>query len=451
MAIQPIEQQRASTEGPAVPVGATASSAGSLAFVQDMLDGFHPREFAVRCWDGAVWEAEPGCPTRFTLVLAHPGALRALFLHPSQAAVTEAFLNQECDVEGDLEAATTLGRFLTSRRWTLRQLLRYGRWLHRLRSTAVHEQAYRAAALQGSRHSRRRDRHAVSYHYDVSNEFYALWLDSRMVYSCAYFERPDDDLEAAQERKLDYVCRKLRLKPGERLLDIGCGWGGLILHAAEHYGVRAVGITLSRRQAEFASKRILTRGLAERCRVELRDYRDLPRDWAFDKVASIGMVEHVGFRNIPAYFAAAWDALRPGGVFLNHGIACRADQEGEMGEFMDRYVFPDSQLIPLDATVREAERAGFEVRDVECLREHYMLTLRHWVKRLEARHKEAADLVGEKAYRVWRLYMATCAHGFRTGRFELYQTLLSKPSAGESRLPLTRHDWYHRSLSEAAF
>lgn len=443
MAIHSVED-RVSKERRATPASSVSGEA-CRAFLRDVLGELRPRDFAVRCWDGSMWDADPGCPTQFTLVLAHPRALRQLFLHPSQGAVTEAFLNQDCDVEGDLEAATSLGRYLSNRRWRFRDLLRYGSWLRHLAERDAHGETQRLASLHGAVHSRSRDRAAVSYHYDLSNEFFALWLDRRMVYSCGYFERADEGLDLAQERKLDYVCRKLRLRPGDRFLDVGCGWGGLICHAAERYGVHAVGITLSERQAEFAIERIHAAGLAARCQVELRDYRDLPSEWEFDKVASIGMVEHVGLRNIGAYFRSVWQVLRGGGVFLNHGLACRVEDRGEMGAFMDRYVFPDSQLLPLDTTVGAAERAGFHVRDVESLREHYTLTLRHWVKRLEAHHHETAALVGEKTYRVWRLYMATCAHGFRTGLFDLYQTLLSKPISGESGLPLTRHDWYYPS------
>ncbi len=433
------------------------SSLRCFSFLQDVLADFHPRDFAVRCWDGRVWPAEPGQPTRFTLVLTHPGAVRALFLHPSETAVTEAFLNQDCDVEGDLEAATVLGRFLKDRRWDVGLLLCHAPWLWGLPSRnpgespgpSLEPEGCQRASLGGALHSKTRDRRAVSYHYDASNEFYALWLDRRMVYSCAYFEQAQESLEIAQARKLDYVCRKLRLKPGDRLLDIGCGWGGLIQHAAEHYGVQAIGITLSTRQAEWANQRIRERQLVGVCRVEVRDYRDLPSDGRYDKIVSIGMVEHVGTTRLPSYFGAVWEALCPGGVFLNHGIAARAGMPGQHSEFIDRYVFPDTELPPLDDTVREAERVGFHVRDVESLREHYGLTLRRWLRRLEARHDEAAALLGEKGYRVWRLYLASCAHGFHAGLFDVYQTLLSKPFHGVSGLPLTREDWYRPTADEA--
>ncbi|GKS59899.1 cyclopropane-fatty-acyl-phospholipid synthase [Nitrospira sp.] len=450
MAILSLQRQRShAPEDPRSMGSASSQSARTLDFLQGVLCGLHPRDFAVRCWDGQVWQAEAGCETKFTLVLNHPRALRNLFLRPNQATVAQAFVAQDCDVEGDLEAATTLGRYLSTRRWKFRDLLRYGRWLHELAKGELAEHGYPSAELQGTVHSKERDRQAISYHYDLSNEFYALWLDRRMVYSCGYFLHADEDLDSAQLNKLDYICRKLRLRPGDRLLDIGCGWGGLILHAAERYGVQAVGITLSTSQAEYVSAKVQERDLAARCRVELQDYRDLPSEWEFDKIVSIGMVEHVGHRRLPAYFDAIWRVLCPGGVFLNHGIASRAGKLGERSEFLDQYVFPDSQLIPLDTTVCEAERVGFLVRDVESLREHYTLTLRHWVRRLESHHDEAVGLVGEQAYRVWRLYMAACADSFRIGRCDLYQTLLSKPVAGDSRVPLTRQDWYRSVATDS--
>jgi cyclopropane-fatty-acyl-phospholipid synthase len=306
----------------------------------------------------------------------------------------------------------------------------------------------------GLRHTRTRDAAAVRFHYDVGNAFYALWLDQRMVYSCGYFPTGTEDLDAAQEAKLDYICRKLRLRPGERLLDIGCGWGGLVQLAAERYGVEALGVTLSEPQAALARERIAAAGLADRCRVEVRDYRELPRDAQFDKIVSVGMFEHVGRPRLLTYFKTAYRLLQPGGLFLNHGIATGpASRNGMMsaplrllwqpGAFVWTYVFPDGELVsPADA-IQYAELAGFETRDVENLREHYTLTLRQWVRRLEARHEEAVQLVGEATYRVWRLYMAASAHTFAVGGNALIQALFSKSHAdGSSELPLTRADLY---------
>jgi cyclopropane-fatty-acyl-phospholipid synthase len=292
----------------------------------------------------------------------------------------------------------------------------------------------------------------VRHHYDVGNDFYALWLDERMVYSCAYFRTGTEPLDVAQRDKLDHICRKLRLLPGERLLDIGCGWGALVMHAARHYGVDALGITLSERQASLANERIAAAGLADRCRVVVRDYRALRDAAPFDKVASVGMVEHVGAARLARYFAEAFRLTRPGGLFLNHGIVARPVSRlrrwvgrvlwGE-GKFIDHYVFPDGELLPLDSVIRAAERAGFETRDVENLREHYVLTLRHWVARLERARERAVELAGAELYRVWRLYMAASARGFASGRIGLAQTLLARPhDGGRVDLPLTRADLY---------
>jgi cyclopropane-fatty-acyl-phospholipid synthase len=265
-----------------------------------------------------------------------------------------------------------------------------------------------------------------------------------MVYSCAYFASPDEDLAAAQARKLDLLCRKLRLQPGQRLLDIGCGWGGLVIHAVRQYGVDATGITLSRPQADLANQRIVEAGLADRCRVLVQDYRMADTRADYDALVSVGMFEHVGAALLPVYFMKAWQLLRPGGVFLNHGIASRATPKAQRRPgFADAYVFPDGELVPINATLHAAEGCGFETRDVESLREHYALTLRQWVRRLEAQHDEALRYVDEPTYRVWRLYMSGSAYGFTHGRLNVYQTLLVKPDDnGASGLPLTRADWH---------
>jgi cyclopropane-fatty-acyl-phospholipid synthase len=274
-----------------------------------------------------------------------------------------------------------------------------------------------------------------------------------MVYSCAYFDTGEEDIDAAQEAKLDYTCRKLRLKPGESLLDIGCGWGSLVLYAAERYGVKATGITLSEPQATLARARIAEAGLTDRCHIEVQDYRDLPQRAVFDKVVSVGMFEHVGRAKLPTYFSQAYRLTRPGGLFLNHGIITPSSRSAplrvvEMAlsprtSFIEHYVFPDGELVSPADVLCFAEAAGFETRDVESLREHYALTLRRWVRRLEARHEEAAQIAGELAYRVWRLYMAGSARAFAMGRIGIIQALFSKLGEdGLSNLPLTRKDLY---------
>jgi cyclopropane-fatty-acyl-phospholipid synthase len=287
----------------------------------------------------------------------------------------------------------------------------------------------------------------------VGNEFYALWLDPAMVYSCGYFPTGTESLAEGQRAKLDHICRKLRLEPGQRLLDIGCGWGGLIIHAAREYGVRALGITLSPSQAEWARRRILAEHLEDRCAVEVRDYRALAGLEPFDRMVSVGMCEHVGRARLPGYFTAAWDALRPGGLFLNHCIVSGQDPAAgrhgfrkrfwREGKFTDRHVFPDGELPLLGPMVDIAERQGFETRDAESLREHYATTLRHWVRRLEAAREEATALTSAGTYRTWRLYLANSARQMAEGRMGLVQVLYARPGAhGVVELPATRADLY---------
>jgi cyclopropane-fatty-acyl-phospholipid synthase len=270
-----------------------------------------------------------------------------------------------------------------------------------------------------------------------------------MVYSCAYFQSPDDELDTAQERKLDYLCRKLRLRTGQRLLDIGCGWGALVIHATRYFGARAEGITLSEPQAEWGSARIAEAGLGSDAAVEIGDYREIfaNRGEFYDAIVSVGMAEHVGRERLPDYFAAARRALKPGGVFLNQAIGENvvARPDNRNGSFIEQYVFPDGDIPPLSVMLRAAASAGFEIRDVENLREHYVLTLRHWLHRLEANQDKALQFVDESTYRVWRLYIAGSAHGFRRGHLAVYQTLFAKlDSSGKTKLSLTRDDWYEQ-------
>lgn len=416
----------------------------TLAFLKVLFGEEHRRDFAVQLWDGSRWEPTPGEPARFTLQMRHPGALRSMFWPPDDLALGEAYIFDDFDIEGSIEAVfPTVEDLFADRKVGLGGKLQRARRLFTLPTARRHRLATHGLRLRGSAHSLERDRQVVSYHYDQSNEFFAQFLDSRMVYSCAYFASPDEGIEAAQARKLDYICRKLRLRPGEALLDIGCGWGGLVLHAAQQYGVYATGITLSARQADFANARIKEAGLADRCRVELRDYRELDAEERYDKLVSVGMFEHVGEAQLPSYFRRCWSMLRPGGVFLNHGICQAMDDKGHSGRsFIAKYVWPDGELETISTTVRAAEQAGFELRDVESLREHYSLTLREWVRRLEAHHDEVRSLKDEVTYRIWRLYMAGSAYRFDHGNQSLYQSLLVKSEQGQSGLPLSRSDWY---------
>jgi cyclopropane-fatty-acyl-phospholipid synthase len=409
-------------------------------FLDALLKDYRGRVFQVRLWDGTLWGAE--VQPAFTLVLKHPGTLHAMFSSPSELTLGEAYLHDEFDLDGDIEAAFDLADYLLVQQRSVGETFDLNERLAKLPKGDRPRASLHMVELKGKVHSRERDRQAISYHYDVPAEFYALWLDSRMVYSCAYFDRPDEDLDSAQIRKLDYLCRKLRLCSGDRLLDVGCGWGALIMHAAARYGVEAVGITLSVPQAEIARKRVREAGLNNRCRVEVSDYRDIDHDQQYNKIVSVGMFEHVGEALLPEYFQQAWTLLHPGGVFLNHGISHSATYRRQGPSFVDRYVFPDGELVPISATLRAAEQSGFEVRDVESLREHYALTLHHWLGRLEDHAEEARRITSDTNYRIWRLYMAGSAHGFRSGRLNVHQVLLAKPANGQSGLPLNRSDWY---------
>jgi cyclopropane-fatty-acyl-phospholipid synthase len=392
------------------------------------------RPFEVRLWDGSVLPAttEP----RATLVLGR-GLLEGL-APPLDLALGEAFVRGDLEVEGELEAVME----------ALEHVEFPASPLEWVREVALRGSGIRAlgAHLHGVVHSPARDRQAVSHHYDLSNDFYRLWLDSRMVYSCAYFPQGEESLEQAQEAKLELICRKLRLGPGERLLDIGCGWGGLVIYAAQHFGVEALGITLSKAQLEEARARVRREGLEGRVRIEELDYREV--HGRFDKVASVGMAEHVGRANLPRYFQSAFACLEPGGLFLHHAIAqgplrSKSPTWAASGEFMRRYIFPDGEILPLWEMLREAEAAGFEVRDVEDLREHYARTLELWRHGLEGRFPEAISLVGPERARLYRLYLAASAHQFAFGHLAVHQTLLAKPGPrGRVNLPWSRADLY---------
>src|SRR3954467_3808563 len=416
------------------------------------------RGFDVRFWDGTVDRgANPNPP--FTLVLNRPAALRRMLFPPNELSIVESFISGDVDIDGSMEAASGLAEMIGGRLRSPVAIAKLVKLVMGLPGQAEDDLADTRfpehARKLGPRHTPVRDAAAIQFHYDVGNEFYKLWLDRRMVYSCAYFRAPDYTLHQAQEAKLDHICLKLRLRPGERMLDIGCGWGGLIMHAAKNYGVDATGITLSQNQATLARERIEQAGLADRCRVAIRDYRTLTADDNYDKISSVGMIEHVGLTHLPVYFESAYRALKPGGLFMNHGIVSLGEaRPRSVGEkifrkfwkadaFIDTYVFPDGKLTATADVIGAAEATGFEVRDVESLREHYAMTLRHWVRSLEARSGEAEQLVGDHTYRVWRLYMAASANAFTRGAINIIQTLLAKPdAAGKSNIPLTREDIY---------
>ncbi|MGH2408630.1 MAG: class I SAM-dependent methyltransferase [Candidatus Limnocylindrales bacterium] len=387
-----------------------------------------------------------GAPTmaRAIVTVAGPDAVGRLLLRPTPDGFAEAYLRGDIDIEGEVMAAVDAGQAIDRRRLDVRDMRQLARWALALsRGAAPPPRLQRVARMRGQRHSRARDMAAIRFHYDVGEAFYGLWLDRRMAYSCAYFaaeEAPEATLDAAQEAKLDLICRKLDLRPGQRLLDIGCGWGSLILFAAERYGVTAVGVTLSQRQADEANRRATDGQLDGLAHAEVRDYRDLADLGTFDHVASVGMFEHVGRANLETYFGAALGALAPGGRFLNHGIATMAKgRTGPRSSFLDRYVFPDGEgeLVTVGTALEVARLAGFELIDVQSLRAHYALTLTAWVRRLEAGWDEAVAAGGSEVARTWRLYMSAARLGFERGDLDVAQLLLARPATdGPAARPL---------------
>ena len=426
----------------------TADVQIAIEIFRRLTKGYPSPDFAVRFWDGSLWRPVSGQEPIFTVVVRHAGAMRPMFHSQSQVELGEAYVAGDFSIEGDIESSFRLADYAMAKRLSFAERLRIGRMLRtlpipRTGAAARGTRERMPARVTGVRHSAFRDRQAIAYRYDTSNEFFSLWLDPLMVYSCAYFVRADESLERAQQRKLDYVCRKLRVAPGERLLDICCGWGALVQHAARRFGADALGITLSEPQVELAQTRIDNAHLSHLCRVERRDYRELDGPASFDKIASVGLIEHVGVSRLHDYFAVAWRLLRPGGAFLLHGIAESAASQRRPGPFFaDRCVFPDSELPRLSEILEAAEESGFEVRDVESLREHCVLTLREWRRRLERNRLTAIRSTSEATYELWRLFLAGAAYRFRIGHYNLYQTLLAKPDKGDSRLSLTRADWY---------
>jgi cyclopropane-fatty-acyl-phospholipid synthase len=385
-------------------------------------------DFALRFWDGSELPASTGRAPRYTIEVRDPAAVAHVLWAPSELGVARAWVTGALDLEGDFDAA------LRALRRRAKGARRDPRALGQLAVAAARAGAWRRPALpageshpRGRRHSLRRDRAAVRHHYETPTAFYRLVLGPSLVYSCACFENPDESLESAQERKLDLICRKLELREGEHLLDVGCGWGSLILHAAARYGVRALGVTLSPSQAHEARRRIAQAGLEGRCEVRVCDYREV-RDGPFDKVASVGMYEHVGHDQLGAYAGRLLDLLAPGGALLNHGIARLRPRPPRVGGFIGRYVFPDGELHPVGDFLAELERRRFELRHIETLREHYALTLRRWVANLEAHRDEAIRLAGTERERIWRLYMTASAHAFDHGELGVYQTLAVRPA-----------------------
>ncbi|MFD1832627.1 class I SAM-dependent methyltransferase [Streptomyces desertarenae] len=409
-----------------------------------------PLPVRVRAWDGSQ-AGPPGAPT---VVVRHRRALRRLLWKPGELGLARAWVAGEVDVEGDLyEALERLAPLVWERDGApappRAERLRLGRELLALAGPLPPPPPPReeVRGRTGLRHTLHRDRRAISHHYDVGNEFYALVLGPSMVYSCAYWDGEGGTattLEEAQRAKLDLVCRKLGLRGGTRLLDVGCGWGALAVHAAREYGARVTGVTLSREQAGYARKRVAEAGLTDRVDIRVQDYRHVD-DGPYDAIASVGMAEHVGAVRYRLYADRLYALLRPGGRLLNHQIARRPEGSGETHRadpFIDAYVFPDGELAPVGHTVTILEEAGFEVRDLESIREHYALTLRRWVANLESDLPGAARLAGPGRARVWRLYMAASALAFERNRIGVNQVLAVRTrDGGASGLPLRTRDW----------
>ncbi len=392
-----------------------------LAYLPPALRGVQ-LPLSVRLWNGMQLDLGPD--PRLTLVLNDPTLMTQL-TRPSLDLLGSAYVEGRIGLEGPIDAVIEIGD-------TLCQLL-LGDDCRETRSRGMHDKAS--------------DAEAIRYHYDLSNDFYALWLDREMVYSCAYYQTGAEDLEQAQQAKLRHLCRKLRLQPGERLLDVGCGWGGLARFAAREFGVEVLGITLSQAQLDVGRQRVANEGLNRQVHLELMDYRDLPQDQGFDKVVSVGMFEHVGHVNLPLYCQRLFGALKPGGLVMNHGITARHSDGRPVrhgaGEFIGRYVFPQGELPHLATMAAVLSDAGLEVVDVESLRCHYARTLQQWSARLEAQLDQAARMVPEQVLRIWRLYLAGCAYAFTRGWINLHQILAVKPfDDGSHLLPWTRADLY---------
>jgi cyclopropane-fatty-acyl-phospholipid synthase len=422
-------------------MSATNSTAAKLSgLLESLLQA--PLPIRLRAWDGST----VGPDDSPTLIIRNKRALRRIMWQPNELGLARAYVSGELDVEGDLYDALIRLAALIWRSPDIKDIPLREVAVDTLRLGIVGTQPKpppEEMVVTGSRHSKRRDRQAISHHYDVGNDFYRIVLGESMVYSCAYWtsDDPSYGLADAQRDKIDMICRKLDLKPGQRLLDVGCGWGSLAIHAAREYGVHVLGITLSTEQAEYAHKQVAEAGLSEQVEIRVQDYRDLD-DGPFDAISSVGMAEHVGTGPYKEYASILYSQLKPGGRLLNHQIARLRSpdkQAHQQRSFIDAYVFPDGELVPVGTTVTLLEEAGFEVRDVHALREHYAKTLRAWVSNLEADWTTAVRHTTPGRTRVWRLYMAASALAFEQGRIGVNQVLAVKDHRdGTSSMPRTR-------------
>jgi cyclopropane-fatty-acyl-phospholipid synthase len=377
-------------------------------------------------WNGQQLDFGHFAAPQVTLKVNSASAL-PLLLEPSLDNLGEAYVKGKIDIEGKLSDIITISYSLA-------------------RSTVTNASKL-ARVRRYFSHSKTSDKKAIQYHYDVSNEFYKLWLDENMVYSCAYFENGDEDLGTAQLKKIDHILKKIQVQPGQRLLDIGCGWGALVLRAAEKFGARCVGVTLSQNQFDLATERVKAAGLADRIEIRLQDYRDVQGQ--FDRITSVGMFEHVGRKNLPAYFGKICELLDDDGVAMNHGITSSDSESGETalggGEFIDRYVFPDGELPHIGLALESMQRGGLEAVDIESLRRHYAHTLDLWSENFEAHAEAAKKLVDDEKFRIWRVYLAGCAYAFENDDVSIYQIVCRKAGRSAKTLPWSRRYMYDRA------
>ena len=422
----------------------TIDTSRTVAFINKLLSGYQGCNFTIKLWDGTVLQSSPGSESLFTIIFKHPGAVRSLFFPPSEMRICEAYFKDDYDIEGDILALLENAERLSVRHWKLKDFLHFIVDLLRLpRDTRKKTAAEGRVALEGEKYSAARDKEAVQFHYDVSNEFYSLWLDERMVYSGAYFYNENESLAQSQLNKLDIICRKLQLKSGEKYLDIGCGWGALLFHAVQNYGVDGTGVTLSKNQAAFINEKAARLGLSDRLRAEVRDYRELYAEKQFDKLSSVEMLHHVGEKKLPEYFNHLKNLLTDDGMSFHLVITSNAAKGKYKGPaYADKYFMPDYQLIPVSKYCKQAEASGWEIVDTENLRRHYMLTAAQWLRAMEAKHEEAAKLCGEVIYRAWRLSFALMSFGFRHNLIQMHHLLLVKSPKGKFNSPINRKIWY---------
>ena len=427
-----------------VTLHGTPVSEKAKKFLRLLTDSLAVSGVEVRLWDGTNWcTGRAGIP-HLKLVFHDPYSVRRMFVDPSSLSLGEGYINGAFDVEGKMNELFALADSLTSFNPSLYQKSILSQYLLAIpRRHLSAEEGWNSANLTGPPESLDRVRMAINFHYDLPIKFWRQWLDQSLTYSCAYFRSPESSLDTAQEDKLDYICRKLDLRPGETFLDMGCGWGSLLIHAAKHYGVHALGVTLSPKQTNFAHVQIQKFGLQRKARVKTCDLRDIKDEGPFDKVASVGAIEHVPESQLLDYFSLAHALLKPDGVFFNQGITRNPTQPMRPGkEFLDTYVFPDHHLATIGETLSAGEQTGMEIRDVENLREHYVSTLNHWHHRLESQRYSIEQLTNPKTFRVFKLYLAGTAYEMCKGRVHLYQSLFVKPGSRSFGPPKTRRAWY---------